>query len=47
MRVQFLTSLAHQLIVALNTYEHHHALKLLTAILEISFESITKNGGIK
>jgi len=47
MNVQFLSSLANQLIVALNTHEHRYALKLLTAILEISFQSITKNGGIK
>lgn len=47
MNVQFLSSLANQLIVALNTHEHRYALKLLTAILEISFHSITKNGGIK
>lgn len=47
MNVQLLRSLADQLTVALNTLEHRHALKLLTAILKISFESITKNGGIK
>jgi len=45
--VQHLCIFGTDLMVALNTQNHHQALKILTAIMKITFESITKNGGIK
>jgi hypothetical protein len=45
--VQYLSIFGQDLTVALNTRNHHQALKLLTAIIKITFEAITKNGGIK
>jgi hypothetical protein len=45
--VQYLSIFGQDLTVALNTKNHHQALKLLTAIIKITFEAITKNGGIK
>jgi hypothetical protein len=45
--VQHLSIFATDLTVALNTKNHHNALKILTAIMKITFESITRNGGIR
>jgi hypothetical protein len=45
--VQYLSIFGQDLTVALNTRNHHQALKLLTAIIKITFEAITKNGGIR
>ena len=45
--VQHLSIFGTDLMVALNTKNHHHALKILTAIMKITFESITRNGGIR
>jgi hypothetical protein len=45
--VQYLSTFGQDLTVALNTKNHHQALKLLTAIIKITFECITKNGGIR
>jgi hypothetical protein len=45
--VQYLSIFGQDLTVALNTRNHHQALKLLTAIIKITFECITKNGGIR
>jgi len=45
--VQYLSIFGQDLTVALNTQNHRQALKLLTAIIKITFESITKNGGIR
>jgi hypothetical protein len=45
--VQYLSIFGQDLTVALNTRNHHQALKILTAIMKITFESITRNGGIR
>jgi len=45
--VQHLSIFATDLTVALNTKNHHQALKILTAIMKITFESITRNGGLR
>ena len=45
--VQGLTSLASQLVVALNVRNHRYALKLLGSIWQITMKSIQQNGGVK
>jgi hypothetical protein len=45
--VQYLSIFGKDLTVALNTKNHHDALKILTAIIKITFESITRNGGLR
>jgi hypothetical protein len=45
--VQGLTSLASQLVVALNVRDHGYALRLLGSIWQITMKSIQQNGGVK
>jgi hypothetical protein len=45
--VQYLSIFGQDLTVALNTRNHHQALKILTAIMKITFECITRNGGLR
>jgi hypothetical protein len=45
--VQYLSIFGQDLTLALNTKNHHQALKILTAIMKITFESITRNGGLR
>jgi hypothetical protein len=45
--IQGLTSLASQLVVALNVRDHGYALRLLGSIWQITMKSIQQNGGVK